>query len=125
MHAQIMAQRAYAAQHAPTRSARSVEYEVIAKVTHRLKTAARKGRAGFPELAQALHDNRELWALLAADVSDAANGLPPDLRARIFYLSEFTRNHSSRVLGGKASVAPLLEINTAILRGLRQGAQVS
>lgn len=119
MNAQIMAQRAYAADRAPTRSAKSMEYEVIARVTHRMKDAAKKGRRGFPELARALHDNRELWALLAADVSDADNGLPADLRARIFYLGEFTRHHSSQVLAGKAGVAPLLEINTAVLKGLR------
>lgn len=120
MNLQTMAQKAYAAAGAPTRSARSIEYEVIAKVTHKLKKAAEKRTAGFPELAQALHDNQQVWTILAADVSDPENALPDDLRARIFYLSEFTRQHSAKVLTGKENVLPLLEINTAILRGLRQ-----
>ena len=39
---------------------------------------------------------------------------------RIFYLAEFTEQHSSQVLGDNATVEPLLEINMAVLRGLRQ-----
>lgn len=119
-----MAKRAYAAESAPTRSNRSVEYEVIARVTHRMKDAAEKGRAGFPDLAQALHENQQLWSIFAADVSDPGNSLPKELRAQIFYLAEFTRQHSGKVLGGSETVAPLLEVNTAILRGLRQGGTV-
>ena len=124
MNVQSLAQRAYSTNSAPTRSARSMEYEIIARVTYRLKAAAQKGRLGFSQLAQALHENQELWIALAADVSDADNGLPDDLRARVFYLAEFTRAHTKRVLDGADSVAPLLEVNTAILKGLRQGALV-
>ena len=123
MNAHSLAHRAYAAKNAPTRSTRSVEYEVIARITHKLKETAERGPAAFPDLAQALHENLELWTVLAADVSDPGNGLPKDLRARIFFLAQFTRQHGPKVLSGEATVAPLLEINTAVLRGLRQGAQ--
>ena len=61
-------------------------------------------------------------ALTAADVADRANGLPQDLRARIFYLAEFTDQHSSKVLSGKGKADVLVEINAAIMRGLREGA---
>lgn len=85
-----------------------------------MKTAATKGRSGYNELVGALHDNRRLWTILAADVASKANSLPSELRARIFYLSEFTQKHSALVLRKEASVKPLLEINVAIMRGLRQ-----
>jgi flagellar protein FlaF len=112
-----MAQRAYAPTTAPTRSNRSIEYEVIARVTHRLKDAVEKGQ--FVKLVEALHENRKLWRALAIDVVDQNNGLPADLRARIFYLAEFTDHHTSEVLAKRAAPIPLLEINTAILRGLK------
>jgi flagellar protein FlaF len=112
-----MAQRAYAPTAAPTRSNRSVEYEVIARVTHRLKRAVEVGI--FGNLAEALHENRKLWRTLAVDVADDENGLPSELRARIFYLAEFTDFHTSEVLGRRANAIPLLEVNTAILRGLK------
>jgi len=122
VNAQNLARRAYTNRSAPIRTPRGTEYEIFANITHRLKAAALKGKPGFPALAQAIHDNRKLWTLLAVDVADKDNGLPKDLRARIFYLAEFTRSHSSEVLRNSASVAPLLEVNAAVMRGLRQGA---
>lgn len=122
MNSYAMAQRAYAPTSAPTRSPRSIEYDVIARVTHRLKSAILKDK--LPQLLEALHENRKLWRTLAIDVADADNSLPSELRARIFYLAEFTDHHSNEVIRKKVSAVPLLEINTAILRGLKvEGAQ--
>jgi flagellar protein FlaF len=121
VNAQALAQRAYAQTAAPTRTPRSAEYEVIARMTHRLKSASLEATTGVtPALAAALHDNRRMWITLAADVAGEGNGLPAELRARLFYLADFSRLHTSKVLAGKASVIPLLEINTAVLRGLRE-----
>ena len=53
------------------------------------------------------------------DVAEPTNLLPQPLRAQIFYLAEFTMHHSAKVLKGDASVAPLIDINTAVMRGLR------
>jgi flagellar protein FlaF len=114
-----LAQRAYGEAAAPTRTPRGTEYDVLARVTHRLISSARKGRKGFAELSRAIHDNRQLWTILAADVADAGNPLPPELRARIFFLAEFTQAHSRKVLRREAPVAPLIEINSAVMRGLR------
>ena len=116
-----MAKAAYGAQHAPIRTDRGTEYELFARVTHGLRQAAAKGKAGFPALADAVHRNRSLWTLLAADVAGKDNKLPSDLRARIFYLSEFTQDYSSKILSKGASIAPLVEINAALMRGLRGG----
>lgn len=117
MNATTLAQRAYAPTAAPTRSARSVEYDVIARITFRLKKAieARK----LPALLEALDENRVLWRTLAVDVADGDNDLPEDLRARLFYLYEFTDHHTRQVVRRKASPVPLLEVNMAILRGLK------
>ncbi len=120
MTPQAYAQTAYAQTAAPTRTPRDTEYEAISKITHRLKTAAIRKSQDFGGFVRALHDNRRLWSVLASGVSDSDNGLPNELRARIFYLAEFTEQHSSQVLGNKASIEPLLEINMAVLRGLRQ-----
>lgn len=121
MNAQTLAKTAYSAAQTPVRTPRGVEFEAFARVTHRLKSTARQGREGFGALAAAIHENRRLWTLLAADVATAGNGLPRELRARIFYLAEFTSQHSSKILAGKADTDVLVEINTAIMRGLRTG----
>ena len=119
MNAQFKAQRAYASAAAPTRTPRGTEYEAVARITHRMKTAEAQGPKGFPALAAALVDNKKMWNIFAIDVADKANPLPADLKARLFYLAEFTHHHTTKVLSREASVAPLIEVNTAILRGLR------
>ncbi|EEE36258.1 flagellar FlaF family protein [Rhodobacteraceae bacterium KLH11] len=120
MTPQTLAHRAYAQSAVPTRTPRDTEYEAISKITHRLKAAAARKGTDFGGFVQALHENRRLWNVLATGVADTENALPSALRARIFYLAEFTEHHSSQVLGNKAGVEPLLEINMAVLRGLRQ-----
>lgn len=114
-----MAKTAYAAPNQPTRTPRDTEYEAFARVTRRLKQASHPDAHDFPRLAKAVHDNRQLWNVLAADVALPENPLPGDLRARLRYLATFTRQHSQKVLQRKASVDILIEINTSIMRGLR------
>ena len=70
-------------------------------------------------LVRAVTDNQQLWSTLAADVAQPGNSLPAALRARLFYLYQFTAQHSRAVLDGKASVEVLADINTAVMRGLR------
>ncbi|MCU0826867.1 MAG: flagellar biosynthesis regulator FlaF [Tabrizicola sp.] len=110
---------AYARQEAPTRSFRSVEYDLLAQVTRRLRAAWSTRETDYPGLVRALADNQQVWSTLAADVALPGNGLPAVLRARLFYLYEFTAHHSSAVMNGKASVEVLADINTAVMRGLR------
>nr|WP_282569206.1 flagellar biosynthesis regulator FlaF [Aliiroseovarius sp. S1339] len=113
-----MAKTAYnSSSRAPLRTSRGTEYEAFAKVTHQL---GRARTSSFADLAQALHENRRLWTLLAADVADDGNGLPDDLRARVFYLAEFTADHSRKILSGDEDATVLVDINTAVMRGLRQ-----
>ncbi|MDO6726947.1 flagellar biosynthesis regulator FlaF [Cognatishimia sp. 1_MG-2023] len=119
MNLQSRAQRGYARPAPFLRPARHTEYDVMAGITHRLRDAARKGNTAFADLAQALHENMQLWTVLATDVADKDNALPKELRAQIFYLAEFTQQHTHKVLDGSSSVRPLLEINVAILKGLR------
>jgi len=105
---------------APTRTLRGIEHEVMARITHRLKAASAKGTSDFPELVAALHENRQLWSTFAIAVADPMNPLPQELRARIFFLAEFTLTHTGKVLSEAADAAPLIDINTSVMRGLRE-----
>ena len=110
---------AYARRETPARSLRSVEYDLIAQVTQRLRAAWTNRESDFPGLVRALADNQKLWTTLASDVALPDNGLPQALRARLFYLYEFTASHSRAVLYNGASIDVLTDINTAVMRGLR------
>ncbi|MBU2992394.1 flagellar biosynthesis regulator FlaF [Octadecabacter sp. B2R22] len=112
------ARQAYGHKTSPFRSGRSAEHQLFSEVTSRLTTTAGHLPSGFPAFAEAVQANRAVWTHLAAQVTDDENGLTKDLRARIFYLAEFTTFHSRKVLKGEADIKPLIEINTAMMRGL-------
>ena len=119
MNIAALARSTYSDALAPIKTERSTEYQIFAQITHRLTKASADDLISFIDLAEAIHDNRRLWTILASDVVDKENGLPAPLRAQIFYLAEFTENHSSKVLSKEATVEALVEINTAVMRGLR------
>jgi len=118
VNANRLAQSAYRDQARSVRTDRGLEYDAFARVTQRLVVAAGQDPRDIPNLAAALHDNRRLWTILATDVADAQNPLPAPLRAQIVSLAQFCHRHSSAVLTTKASLQPLIDINTAIMRGL-------
>ncbi len=119
MSAAFSAQRAYARKQDPTRTPRTLEYELLAQATQRLTQAWPDRKFNFAALAKALNENLSIWSTLAVDVAGPENGLPPALRARLFYIYQFTEKHSRDVLMKDASVEVLTDINTAVMRGLR------
>lgn len=112
------ARQAYAPTQIAIRNERSIEAQLISQVTARLRNAEKSDPPNFPALVSALHDNRRMWTTMAADVADQENALPRGLRAQIFYLAEFTEHHSRLVMSREADTAALIDINTAVLRGL-------
>ena len=125
MNALIHPKTGYARPDATLRPMRSIEYEALARVTRKLSAAWPRRKEDFPLLISALNENLILWSTLAADVATPENGLPAALRAQLFYLYEFAEHHSRLVRDGKASVEVLIDVNTAVMRGLRgQGGDV-
>lgn len=118
-HAAQQAPSPYARPDTAARTPRSMEYELLARATKLLTRAWSGRKQDFPGLASALNENLRLWSTLAADVAEPANGLPAALRAQLFYLYQFTSEHSRAVLADGGSVEVLIDINTAVMRGLR------
>jgi flagellar protein FlaF len=113
------ARSGYAGAAQPIRSARAAEYAAFARVTHRMSAVDEADKADFPRLAAAVTDNQRLWGTLVEDLMSPGNALPAALRGQLAGLGEFVRRHGLLVLAGKASAAPLVDINAAIMRGLR------
>lgn len=113
------ARSVYARPEAPQKTPRSLEYELLARATQRLKAAWDVRKENHPQLVAAVSENLKIWTTLACDVAGSENGLPAKLRAQLFYLFEFTNMHSRAVLGDQGSVEVLVDINTAVMRGLR------
>lgn len=101
------------------RTLRDREYEAFARVTRNLAPAWAQRKTDFPALAEALNANLRLWRMIAEDVADKGNQLPAPLRAQLFYLYEFIDKQSPLVLDQVASPEVLIDLNLAIMRGLR------
>lgn len=112
------ARQAYAPKSSVLGTGRSAEHHLFSEITARLRDSAAQLPANYPEFAEAIHANRAVWTHMAAQVAEDENALSEDLRARIFYLAEFTNFHSRKILKGQADISPLVEINTAMMRGL-------
>lgn len=113
------AKEGYRLNSAPIKSNRAVEYEAIARISHRLRSAGLSQNKNYPEFVEALSENSKLWTTLAVDVAQNENGLPESLRARLFWLAEFTTQETGRILRGEGDLSILIEINAAVLHGLR------
>lgn len=70
------------------------------------------------ETAEVLAENLKLWDLLTVDLADPNNGMDEPLIAQIISLGLFVRNHTLGLYAGNGSVDVLVDINTAILKGL-------
>ena len=100
--------------------ARDAEYDVFSRVTRMLRQAAEVGRG--PDTIAAVDKNNQLWTILASDLADPGNALPDAVRAGLLSLAGFALRHGHQALSGKVSLAPLIDINMAMMRGLRQEA---
>lgn len=102
------------------RTARDAEYDVFSRVTRMLRQAHEAGHGH--DLIAAVDKNNQLWTLLASDLADSGNKLPDQVRAGLLSLAGFALRHGHLALSGKVSVEPLIDINMAVMRGLRQEA---
>lgn len=119
MSTSTLAAKNYGTLNETTRSNRDLEYDAILRVTRELKLNKNAAKAEFPRLAVALSRNERLWNEIGTQVADNANKLDVGLRARLFYISEFVAHYTGNLLRGEGDVSSLIDINVAVLRGLK------
>jgi flagellar biosynthesis activator protein FlaF len=102
-----------------TESPRSIEAQLFAEITASLVRARRAGKPGFQDLVAVLQRNRTLWDALLADLALEGNALPAPLKAQLIQLGHFVRQFTGRVLRREDDVQALIDVNNAILAGLR------
>lgn len=115
----MAAARQYTALGAHTRSNRDLEYEVILGVTRDMKKAGADPMRDFPRFVAVLNKNERLWTEIGIQVADPENALDKKLRAGLFYMAEFVTHQTGKVLKSQADITSLIEVNVAVLRGLK------
>jgi len=117
----VLARNGYDASTKSTGTPRGVEYQLLARLTGALAIGEKNKNTDYTSYVIALSKNLEFWTVIGADVASDGNGLSGQLRAQIFNLYEFTREHTRKIIGGdkNLTVEPLIDINKNIMSGLR------
>jgi flagellar protein FlaF len=99
-------------------SDKDIEVQVFQRAIAKLSTLRGPGFSLTGEAAEILSENLRLWDMLAVDLLNKDNPLDDKLRAELLSLGRFVRTHTHGILAGNGSVDVLVDINTAILKGL-------
>lgn len=121
MTVSALARNAYHESARSTASPRAVERQLLSRLTTGLAVAEKNRGTDHPGYVHALSKNLEFWTVVAADVVSEQNELPVELRSQLFYLFEFTKAHTRKIISGDEAldVEPLIDINQNIIRGLQ------
>lgn len=118
----LNAQSAYGNSGRAAGSDKDVEVHTFQKSIARLRPLAGPDFKLTPTAAETLSENLRLWDALTVDVLHPENGLSDALSGQLLSLSRFVRNHThalySSTDGSTVTVDVLIDINTAILKGL-------
>ncbi|MEM6536131.1 MAG: flagellar biosynthesis regulator FlaF [Pseudomonadota bacterium] len=110
----------YAAVSGATDAPRDAEAKIFARVISTLKVAATKSKDGdVKSLAEAIHLNARLWVALMTDLVQEGNKLPAELKVRLLELGKFSLAHGQKVLNNEGEIQQLIDVNTSVMRGLR------
>lgn len=123
MLSSLQAKTGYKTTTRETATSKDIELKIFSSVTSQLSNIDPEEPGGFTKLAEVLHENVQLWTTIMADVAGDGNQLPLELRAQIFNLGEFIRRHTLRVLEGADTVDAIVDINRAIIAGLRESSR--
>ena len=119
MYGRARAREAYKQTITETEEPREIERKVFLQVTGELERATREDTFPLSSAAlNALSRKQKLWGELMFDCAYKENQLPDQLKAGIISLAIFVDRHTPDVITGEKSIAPLLEINRNIIKGL-------
>ncbi|WP_300380656.1 flagellar biosynthesis regulator FlaF [Henriciella sp.] len=101
-----------------TASDQQIEYALFREITHALQNVAQDDDPPPAVWADAIDRNLQLWTLLSVDLMNDENQLDAGLRVSFINLAESVRRISYSVLGGRAEISELVDINETIMEGL-------
>ena len=120
----LQAQNAYKSAVKETASEKMIELKLFTSITSRLKGVKPDDFSDYTKMANALHDNVQLWTTIMSDVAGDGNQLPVELRAQLFNLGHFIQKHTFKVLEGTENIDAIVDINEAIIKGLRNSQKI-
>ena len=99
-------------------SRRSEEHAVFSRVTRELEEVARTSQPRGDVVADALENNRQLWAFLQDNLFHEDNMLPEALKEQLIGLASWVDGYTAKILDTGAAIDPLISVNHTIMEGL-------
>lgn len=115
---QALAFKAYGEVTRRTAGEKEIEYALFLQITEALENVLDPETRSLSEWADALNRNQQLWIIIATDLLLPGNALPDELKRSLFFLSEFVRQTSLKVLSGDDGIPDLIEVNKTVMAGL-------
>ena len=115
---QALAFKAYGEVTRRTAGEKEIEYALFLQITEALENVLDPETRSLSEWADALNRNQQLWTIIATDLLLPGNALPDELKRSLFFLSEFVRQTSLKVLSGDDGIPDLIEVNKTVMAGL-------
>lgn len=119
MQTAAMATEGYSQNRSQTKTAKSIEYDAVSKITFLMQSSLTPPGIPFSRLCEVIGKNRKLWRIFSLEALNPQNPLARETKERILSLASFVDSYSSRVLRREADPTALVEINIAIMRGLK------
>lgn len=99
---------------------RDNEYAALSQITFIMQKTKFDKDHNIQDLLLSINNNLKLWTIFATDVAREENPLPTELKAALFYLFEFTKFETHRIIKGDGDIDTLIDINKSIMKGLRK-----
>ena len=115
---QALAFKAYGEVTRRTAGEKEIEYALFLQITEALENVLDPETRSLSEWADALNRNQQLWIIIATDLLLPGNALPDELKRSLFFLSDFVRQTSLKVLSGDDGIPDLIEVNKTVMAGL-------
>lgn len=127
-----MSVTAYRRTIADTESPRDFERRILGRITNQLSahqesfdnatTKIERSAILAGPLRLVLADQLKFWTALRMDLLSPRNEYPESLRADLISLSLFVERQVNAILGGRGTVAALIDVNRPILAGMERAA---
>jgi flagellar protein FlaF len=105
-----------------TSGGRSLEREMMERVTIRLRSAIEDSGPGESRLHEALRANRSLWMAFAADLASPNNTCPDTVKAALISLAAFIERNTRAAMSDEGMLRSFIAINDRIAAGLGEKA---
>jgi flagellar protein FlaF len=99
------------------KTSRDLEYFALLRIVKKLQNSIESNDR--KSTIEAIYENNQLWTAFAADLINPGNALPDNIKLGLVAIAIYSIKRGGYVLKDNVDASVLVEINLAIMKGLR------